>query len=335
MTGRRLGWGLIGASTIASDYMVAAIRADSSSYVVGVASASEPRARAFAQEHDIGRWHGSVESLLDDDEVEAVYVSTRNDRHREATLAAARAGKAVLCEKPIALSLADAREMVAACEAAGVLLAVNHHFRNTVLHRRVRGCIQAGLVGQPLAIRIFHPVVLPDHLRTWRLADRAGGGAILDLTVHDADLVLFLTGAEPEQALAVALHQGTSHEGVEDGVVAVVRTADGPVVVLHDTFSVLYAPSAIEVHGSTGSLLGQDVMNEDRTGQLWLMRRGAKEELTLDPWENPYELAVTRFREALTGNGAPAATAEEGVRALAVALAVRASAREGREVAIQ
>lgn len=335
MPDRRFGWGLIGASTVAREYMVAAIRADPASHVVAVASASGPRARAFAQQHDIPRWHGSLESLLDDDEVDAVYVSTHNDRHHDATIAAASAGKAVLCEKPLALSLHDAREMVGVCDAAGVLLAVNHHFRNTVLHRRLRACIQAGTIGRPLAIRIFHPVVLPNQLRTWRLADtRPGGGATLDLTVHDADLVRFLTGAEPEHVLAVALHQGLSSGQVEDGVVATVTMSGGVVVVLHDTFAVLHAVSSIEVHGTAGSLLGRDVMNEDRAGELWLAKDGSQERVSLEAWENPYALAVTRFREAVAGRGTPAATGADGLRALAVAVAARTSAREGRQIGI-
>ncbi|MGH2742159.1 MAG: Gfo/Idh/MocA family protein, partial [Thermoleophilaceae bacterium] len=270
-----------------------------------------------------------------DEEVDVVYVSTRNDRHHEATVAAARTGRPVLCEKPLALSLDDAREMVDACEEAGVLLAVNHHFRNAVLHRRLRDRIQAGAIGRPLAVRIFHPVVLPSHLRTWRLTDApAGGGVTLDLTVHDADLVRFLTGAEPEHVLAVELHQGVASGEIEDGVIATIHMTGGVVVVLHDTFALVHGLSSIEVHGSAGSLLGRDVMNEDRVGELWLTRNGSEERLSLDGWENPYELAVTRFREAVAGDGTPTATAADGLRALAVALAVRTSAREGRDVAI-
>src|SRR5688500_4138246 len=120
--GKPLGWGLIGASTVARQYMIGAINAQPNGRVAAVASADLERGKRFAAENGIPRAYGKVESLLDDPAVDAVYVSTTNEWHREMTLAAARAGKHVLCEKPLALTLDDAREMVAACRDAGVVL---------------------------------------------------------------------------------------------------------------------------------------------------------------------------------------------------------------------
>ena len=111
--GRPLGWGLIGASDIARTRMIEAIRAQPDSDVVAVMSSQIDRAQRYAAETNIPRAYDSLEAILSDPAVDVVYISTTNELHAQQTLAAARAGKHVLCEKPLALSLDDAREMVA------------------------------------------------------------------------------------------------------------------------------------------------------------------------------------------------------------------------------
>ena len=133
---RPLGWGLIGASDIARTRMIEAIRTQPNNTVVAVMSSQIARAQSYAAETNIPRAYDSLDALLSDPEVDVVYISTTNELHAQQTLAAARAGKHVLCEKPLALALDDAREMVATCQAAGVVMATNHHLRNAATHRR-------------------------------------------------------------------------------------------------------------------------------------------------------------------------------------------------------
>src|SRR5688500_12491652 len=130
-----LGWGLVGASTIAREWMIPAINAQPDGRVVAVTGGDPARVARYAAEQGIPRAHASLAALLAEPEVDVVYVSATNERHHGPTLAAARAGKHVLCEKPLALTLAEAREMVAVCRAAGVVLGTNHHLRNAVTHR--------------------------------------------------------------------------------------------------------------------------------------------------------------------------------------------------------
>src|SRR5215208_4723868 len=188
-----IGWGLIGASTIARSFMIAAINAQDSGRVVAVTSSDPERGRRFAAETGIPRAHATVNDLLADPEIDAVYISTTNELHRPQTLAAAAVGKHVLCEKPLALNLDDARVMVAACQDAGVVMGTNHHLRNAASHRKLRELVANGAIGQPLAVRVFHAVYLPESLQGWRISRAdAGGGVILDITVHDADTLRFV-----------------------------------------------------------------------------------------------------------------------------------------------
>jgi 1,5-anhydro-D-fructose reductase (1,5-anhydro-D-mannitol-forming) len=328
-------WGLIGASTVAREWMIDAIRAQPNGEVVAVASANAERGARFAAETGIPRTYGSVDALLADAAVDAVYISTTNELHHAQTLAAAAAGKHVLCEKPLALTLAEAREMVDACAAADVVLGTNHHLRNAATHRAMRAAIHAGKIGRPLAARVFHAVHLPEHLQGWRLqrAD-AGGGVILDITVHDADTLRFVLDDEPLDVVAQTQAAGMARAGLEDGVMAVVSFRSGLLAQLHDAFTVRYAGTGFEVHGTDGSLIAQDVMTQPPIGEVRLRTEAGEQVLPLEQ-ENLYVRAVRRFHRATRGEDTPAATGEDGVRSLALALAVREAAQSGRRTAVE
>jgi 1,5-anhydro-D-fructose reductase (1,5-anhydro-D-mannitol-forming) len=330
----KLGWGLIGASTIAKEHMIGAIRAQPDGEVVAVTSSDPARGRSYAAAHGIARSHDSVAALLADPAVGIVYVSTTNELHREQTLAAAAAGKHVLCEKPLALTLADARAMVAACRSAGVVMGTNHHLRNAATHRAMRAAIAAGRIGRPLFARVFHAVHLPAHLQGWRITTPgAGGGVILDITVHDADTMRFVLADDPVEAVAMSQSGGMASAGLEDGAMGVLRFRSGLLAQLHDAFTTPFARTGFEVHGSDGSLVARDVMTQKATGDV-LLRTAAGEESLPVTHEPLYERAVRLFQAAVRGEGEPAATGEDGLWSLATGLAVRDSTASGRAVPV-
>lgn len=124
-----MNWALFGASTIASQYMIAAIRSQQAGAVGWVVSGNADRAATYAQTHDIAQWSTSVDQALADDSVQAVYISSTNQNHHAQAIVAIAAGKHVLCEKPLAMDAAQARAMVAAAKTAGITLSINHHLR--------------------------------------------------------------------------------------------------------------------------------------------------------------------------------------------------------------
>jgi len=332
---RMTGWGLIGASNIANEYMISAIRAQPGHEVVAVASSSLERATRFAGGAGIARGYGSVAELLADPAVDVVYISTTNELHFSQVLAAAAAGKHVLCEKPLALNLAHATQMVQTCRRASVVMATNHHLRNAATHRKIRELIAQGAIGRPLFARVFHAVHLPAHLQGWRIArPDAGGGVILDITVHDADTLRFALGAEPVEAIGFAQAGGMAQGGLEDGVMAVLRFDNGVLAQLHDAFTVAHAGTGIEFHGERGSIIGRDVMTQRPVGEV-VLRTADGERVVPVEHESLYARGVAAFCAAMRGEGVPAATAEDGVRSLAAALAVAEACRTGRVVPVQ
>jgi 1,5-anhydro-D-fructose reductase (1,5-anhydro-D-mannitol-forming) len=329
----KLRWGLVGASTIAAQHMIGAFRVNGGE-VVAVMSANSDRAAKYAQEHRIPRSTTSLLKLVESDDIDAVYVSTTNELHRDQVFAAAKAGKHVLCEKPLALTLDDARAMVAECRARGVVMGTNHHLRNAATHRAMREAILQGRIGKPLFARVFHAVYLPPHLQGWRIEKpAAGGGVVLDITVHDADTLRFVLSDEPRAVSAMTSHGGMGSEGLEDGVMGVVRFSSGLLAQFHDAFTTRYATTGFEVHGELGSLIGRDCMTQAPKGDILLRTAAGEESLKLEH-ENLYARSVRLFEEAVAGRGAPAATGEDGIKSLSVALATLEAARSGAETAI-
>lgn len=327
----RLGWGLVGASTIAREWMIGAMRAQPGNEVVAVLSSDAQRGAAYAAEHGIAKSCTSIAGLLADPAVDAVYISTTNELHAAQAIAAAAAGKHVLCEKPLAMNLADAHAIVEACNRAGVVLATNHHLRSAASHQAIRQLVQGGAIGRPLFARVFHAVRLPAHLQGWRVhKPEAGGGVVLDITVHDADTLRFILDAEPVEAVAMTQADGP----VEDGVMAVLRFDNGVLAQLHDAFNVAHAGTGIEIHGSAGSIIGRDVMTQHPVGEVRLRNADGERVIPLQP-HNLYAHSLAAFNRAVQGLGAPSASGKDGVRSLAAALAVLEAARTGQRTPVR
>lgn len=328
-----MNWGLIGASTIASQHMIAAIRAQSGNAVTAVLSSDARRGEDYAAQHGIDAAYTDLDALLADPTVGAVYVSTTNEKHHPQAMAAIAAGKHVMCEKPLAMTLPDAHEMVAAAADAGVVFATNHHLRNAGSHLKIREMIEGGEVGEVQAVRVAHAVYLPANLQGWRIDNAAaGGGVIPDIVVHDADTVRFHLQEDPREVVAIERSDSLG-QGVEDSVMSVWQMPSGVLVETHEGFTIRHAGTSFEVHGTHGSILATGVMTQQPVGEVVLRRDGQDTAVPFSD-HNLYERSMGLFMEAVAGKGSPAATGEDGIKSLAVALAVKDAATSGRRVTV-
>lgn len=327
-------WGLIGASDIAAKWVLPAINAQPDCEVLGVFSSDPQRGREYAAANGLAESYDSLDSLLADDRINAVYISTTNELHKEQTLKAAAAAKHILCEKPLSLRVSDAVEMVAACAKAGVVMATNHHLRNSAAHLKIKELLQNDECGEILSARLFHAVYLPEHLQGWRLdAATTGGGVILDITVHDADTIRFHLEQDPYEVMAMEQHGGMGKNQVEDGVMTLMRFSSGIIAMTHESFTHRYAGSGIELHGVKGSIKATNIMTQQPTGEILLTNAQGSKKIDFQP-HNLYERAISLFVKAVQGKGKPAADGIDGIRSLAIALAVKESALSGKAVKV-
>ena len=327
-------WGLIGASNIAREWVINAIRSQPDGEIVSVMSSDAGRAQAYAKENGIGQYCTDINALLDSG-IDAVYISTTNELHYRQTLAAAKAGKHVLCEKPLALTSADARAMVAACKDAGVVMGTNHHLRNTGQHRAMREAIVQGRIGKPVAARVFHAVYLRPQLQGWRINNpEAGGGVVFDISVHDADTLRFVLGENPVEVAAVGQSAGLAENGLTDGVMTAEKYTSGLIVQTHVAFTIRYAGTGFEVHGTEGSLIGTNVMTAKSNAISVVLRTADGEQALPFDTEDPYVRSLRLFHAAIRGEGQPSVTGEDGVWSLTVAEATLEAIRTGRTIRV-
>jgi len=324
-------WGLVGASTIAAEWMIDAIRANGGE-IIGVQSGSAEHGADYAQKHGIAYSTTDLAALLDQ-KPEAIYISSVNDKHRAQLEAAAKRGIHVLCEKPLATSLDDAKAMIELCEHNNVRFATNHHLRWAATHQAIRAAIEAGKIGEVRSARVFHAVYLPVHLQGWRIDNpSAGGGVVLDITVHNCDILAYLLGEYPQEVVSMTDHK-LFGDLVEDEAMSVWRYPSGVLAYTHESFATPHAGHGIEIHGSEGSLFGESVMSQQPVGKVYLQRDGEREELPVSP-HNLYQAGVADFVAAVNEGRAPACDGIAGTRSLAVALAVLESAKSGNKVSV-
>jgi predicted dehydrogenase len=325
--------GLLGAGGIARLHALAYARAGCR--IVAVADVDAARGRAladqFGAEH-VPEWGG----VLGRGDVEAVSVCLPHNLHAAAVLAAAAAGKHVLCEKPIATSLADADRMIAACRAAGVTLMIGHTHRFRPEHLRAKELLDGGAIGPLLQVR---DVILAgrDELTPlgWRGSLAAsGGGVFIDNGVHTADRLRWWVGAE---VAWVAARTGRAHSLVEgeDYGLAMIAFRGGLAASVEQS---LIAPlAAAECYAL---FLGRDgALRVDTWGGLRIARRGqAWEDVPLPAGsasgEVGFDAEIAEFVAALRERRRPSVTGEDGRAALEIILAIYQSAAEDRPVAL-
>lgn len=330
-----LKWGLIGASDIAATRVISAIRSTGGE-TVGVLSGSAERAREFAAGNGLPSATTDLEELLAWD-IDAVYISSTNDKHFDQACRALRAGKHVLCEKPLALTTEQAETMVNLAEELGLVLAANHHLPGSPLHAKVRELVDAGTIGTVLSAKIAHAVLLPERLRGWRIGGGTpGSGVILDITCHDASVLNPLLGT-PVAVSAVAVNQADWNTGGHDDAAMTViryeRNGRPPVLAqTHDSFTVGFAGTSLEVHGTTGTIEVLDAMTQATEGQVLLTTGAGRQRVDVDCSQDLYAIALQAFTAAVNGTGVPTATGRDGLMALKVALAAQESALSGRTV---
>src|SRR5262249_1575833 len=145
---------------------------------------------------------------------------------------------------------------------------------------------------------------------------------------HDADTLRFVLADEPIEVTAMVQASGMATAGIEDGVMGVVRFRSGLIAQFHDAFTTKFAATGFEVHGSEGSLIARDSMTQRAIGEV-IMRNAVGERVIHLDHEDLYKRALHAFHAAIHGKAAPAARGEDGVRSLALALAVLESAATG------
>lgn len=338
MSSQALGWGIVGLGRIAGTQIAPAIAASGNGSLVCVVSRDQGRAAEFARAHAVaggpGQSGGAPAALddyakmLTDPAVTAVYIATPNALHAEQVIAAARAGKHVMCDKPLALTPADARRCVEECRSAGVRLGITFQTRyHDGLADAVK-LVRDGGIGKVVMAEVTMSGGrnLP---RGWRTDPAlAGLGTLNNIGVHAFDLLRYLLGAEVSEV--VAMTGAEPGFQVDTTALVLLRFASGTIAYVNANQSAPHARDDIVLYGSEGRILGRNLSRPGRDGTLSFVTQAGEREVPASS-HDAYRRVVQAFADAVLAGRDPSPAGEDGVRSVELTTAI-ARAIEGRQV---
>ncbi len=301
-----LRWGILSTANIAVEKVIPGMRTAQRAEVLGIASRHQGRAEATARQLGIPRAYGSYEALLADPDIDAVYVPLPNHLHAQWAIAAARAGKHVLCEKPLAMSAAEAQTIVDAGREAGVVVMEAFMYRQHPSWVAVRELLASGRLGRLAAVDSWFSYYLEDPTNIRNIRE-VGGGALYDIGCYTVNLSRMLFGEEPASVAAAIVRDPAS--GVDILTSAVLTFPSG--VATFTCATRVEPDQRVSIYGTTGRIEIEIPFNipPDRPTRVFVTAGGdppvapATEILEFAP-ADPYGVEADRFAESIL-DGAP------------------------------
>lgn len=269
---RRLKWGVAGCGSFAENQMIPALQLMPRSKIVSVYSSDSARARSVADKFSIPNAFSDFEAFLKSD-IDCVYIGSANQNHYSQVIQAAKHGKHILCEKPIAMNSSQAEEMIQACSNNNVYLAVNYIHRHHPLVVKAKEIIEKGLVGKIVSINVhFNIDYAPNG--NFRFYKECGGGALRDIGTHAIDLLRFFGGEIVN--IDGVMDNIVYKSEVDDFSAAIVRFADGGYGYFNASFNVKKGINRIEILGYNGALSIENLIGRKGTtpGKLVINLQG-------------------------------------------------------------
>jgi 1,5-anhydro-D-fructose reductase (1,5-anhydro-D-mannitol-forming) len=322
-----LGWGIVGLGRSADTLVAPAITADPASRLVAAVSRDAARASAFAERHGAPTAGTDLAAMLADPAVDVVAITSPNALHAEQAIAAARAGKHVYCDKPLATSGRDAERVLEACATAGVRIGMNFQTRYHACFREARAIIERGEIGEVIAVQVDSSSG-DVHFAGWRAEpDLAGLGAVNNIAVHLYDLLRYLLAAEVREVSA--LFDTGRDGGLERVPMVLMRFSSGVLAYANGNQRTPFPLNDIVIHGTTGRIDGRGITRPQREGEMRVLT-AAGERVGQYASHDVYERTVAAFSAAVLAGRDPDPSGLDGLRSVQLTDAIRRSAREGR-----
>jgi predicted dehydrogenase len=325
----RIGWGLVGCGDIANKRVAPALKLAAGSQLRACIRKNPGLLREFQLRHQIPQAYMDYSELLDDPEIDAVYLATPVFLHCPQTIMAAKKGKHVLCEKPMAMDSQECRRMIEACRSRGVKLGIAYYRRFFPIVLKIKELLEHGSIGEPILVR----VTLIEHTQgaleapaSWRfIPDQGGGGLLMDMVSHRLDLLAMLFGC-PHSVSAVT-DTRVFRIAVEDTGSLLIRFASGVHALAFASHCVRFPLDDFEVFGTRGHLKvsplnGSELQLVADKSEIFCLPKAGNVHLPL----------IEDFNRALFENRDPLVTGEEGMKASLILEAAYRSAQSGEVV---
>ena len=334
------GWAVVSTGRHPDQKMAPAISAAKDTELAAVVSRDLGRAREFAERHHAQVAYDGFDAMLRDPRVQVVYLASPNALHAEQTVRAARAGKHVLCEKPMAISLDECQRMIDACAEHNVRLGIGFHLRHHPGHQRLRDLIRSGALGT-LALAqaqwgsgargLVAPQPRPALQQWWEDPALVGAGAFMGTGVHCVDLLRYLLGEEVVEVTAL-----TDDQPLEHLATVLLRFQSGVLGMVTSSRRLPDSRNDVVVYGSDGRGSVQSSLHVNMQGALSATSETIGLQQSYDP-PDPLQMyigQVEAFNESLATGAEPVASGRDGLKAAEVTIAMVKSAASGRRVAL-
>lgn len=329
---KKLRWGIVGAADIALKAVMPGIQTSSTGVIQAVASRGLEKSSAAAAKFGVAQAYGSYEELLADPSIDAVYIPLPNHLHREWTIRAAQAGKHVLCEKPLALTAAEAQEMADACAEAGVVLAEAFMYRHHPRMEQIKRLIDDGEIGRLRAFRGAFTFNNADDAKNIRYRADWGGGGLYDVGCYPLSAARYFLGKEPE-AVTVHAFFSPEHDNVDMMASGLVEFAGG-VALTFDCGMWADFRQSFEIVGTDGriEIPSAFLANGEDAAFTVSNKEGAR---TVRPETvNTYARQVDDFARAVWKEQAPLFASDDAVRNMRLIEACLESARSRARITL-
>jgi predicted dehydrogenase len=303
-------WGVLGYARIARETIIPAINRSSNAEFYAIASRDKGKIDECRARYQVSIAYDSYDALLDDPDVQAVYIPLPNALHREWTIKAAEKGKHVLCEKPVALNSAECREMIEACRKNGVLFMEAFMYRYTERIRKVREIVDSGVLGDIRYINSCYRFFLTNPASI-KLKPELGGGSLYDVGSYPLNFVGMITRDEPASVSAECVKEN----GIDVILSAVLKYGSGIIATIHSGFNAqkrIYS----EITGTKGSLEIPDTFL-DEEGFISLVTDKGTEKIVVGASDR-YRLEIEDFSNAVRSGGKPYLDPSESLRNISV-----------------
>jgi predicted dehydrogenase len=311
----KLSWGLIGCGDIARKRIAPALRDSELCELIAVSRAQTDLAESFAKEFGAWKWYGDWHELLRDEEVDAVYLATPVHLHAAQAIAAAEAGKHVLCEKPMAMNVRECDQMIDAGRGNNVKLGVAYYRHFYPVVERIKSIIKSGEIGAPVLAQVnafewFNPAA--GDPRSWLLKkDLSGGGPMFDFGCHRIEVLTNIFG--PITAVRSMAARILFDREVEDTATALFQFEGGACGVLAVSHAAAEPKDSVHIFGSLGSIR-VSILNE---GKLRVVGKLGERYEVHPPAANLHAPLIEDFAKTVLTDREPAVSGEVG-RAVAM-----------------
>ena len=312
---KTIQWGIIGCGDVTEIKSGPAFNKVNNSKLVAVMRRDAAKAQDYAQRHGVGKWYSDAQQLIDDDEVNAIYVATPPLYHEEYTIKALQAGKPVYVEKPMTINAASAERMLNASAKTGTKLSVAHYRRQQPLFKKIKELVETKTIGDTrlVNLQLTQPpqsnIVAKTEVN-WRVDPAiAGGGLFHDLSPHQLDLMLYFFG-NPVYASGISLNQAALYNA-DDIVTGIIRFGNGTVFSGSWCFTTAVEDEkdSCEIIGSAGKITFSIFKHQP----IVVSRNGKNEILNFDPLPHVQQPMIEAVVKYFLGEAPNPCSANDGL----------------------